>query len=124
MENVYIKTKIVDNFNETTKIETMGKFDRNENFISFYDNDVLVHIIIDDRIVMKRIHNDYNLDLIFDDQKDTFSTYEILNPKTRIEIEVKTTMLRRCNNDFYIEYILKMNNEEIGLFKVDFKMEV
>lgn len=123
MKEINVIIKIIDNNKEEKIIKSRGTFDEENNIISFYDDKVLVNVIIGEKIIMQRRHNDYNLDLIFEENKKNNSLYEIKNPKMDIRIEVNTMMLRRCENNFYIEYMLKMNNEDIGLFVVDFKME-
>ena len=51
------------------------------------------------------------------------SLYELFDPEYKMNIETETMVLKRENNNFYAEYILNINNEEVGLFSVDFKVE-
>jgi uncharacterized beta-barrel protein YwiB (DUF1934 family) len=86
------------------------------------ENDVDVSIIIKDNIKIIRKSNNYKLELVFDNRM-TNSIYEIYNPLMNIEVEVDTLVLKKDNKGFYIEYLLIMNNENIGIYKIECKME-
>lgn len=123
MKKINVKVKIVNDLKEEILTDVIGDFDEEKNIISYNDEKVFVRVIIGEKITMKRSHPDYNLELIFEENKKNLSMYEIINPKMNLEIEAETMVLRRCNNDFYTEYKLKLNSEEIGLFSIDFKLE-
>jgi len=101
----------------------MGEYDEVENIVNYYDENVQVRVIIGDKIIIERSHSDYNLKLIFEENGKNTSKYEINNPKMSMDIEVDTMMLRRCKNNFFIQYSLKLNDADMGLFSIDFQME-
>jgi uncharacterized beta-barrel protein YwiB (DUF1934 family) len=123
MEKKHIKAEITNDLNEASVIDTIGEYDENENVISYYDKNVFVHVIINDKIVIKREHPDYNLELIFEKNKKHRSLYKIYSPQMELEVEVDTLNLKREANSFYIEYRLTLNNENMGLFSINFKWE-
>lgn len=119
----HVKVKIVNGLNEESIVDTVAEYNDLENIVNYYDKNVQVRVIIGDKIVIERTHPDYNLSLIFDESNKTSSKYEILSPSMSIDVEVNTMMVRRCNNNFYIEYNLKLNGTDMGLFNIDFQME-
>lgn len=119
----HIKVKLINELNEESLTDTYAEYDDVENIINYYDKNVEVRVIIGDKIIIERTHPDYNLKLIFEENSKNTSKYEILNPKMSIDVEVDTMMLRRCNNNFFIQYSLKLNDSDMGLFSIDFQME-
>lgn len=118
-----IETKIIDYMGNETIMRSECLIDKEKKVISYRDDDVEVCVIISDKIVMKRSGKNYQLELIFEENMINSSKYEIANPDMTLDVEVKTLSLKRKNNNFYVEYMLKLNEEEIGLFCVDFKVE-
>ena len=78
---------------------------------------------MDNIIVIERKSNEYEMKLIFDEENMTKSSYIIYNPNMVLELKIKTLMIKKDRNSFYIKYKLTMNNEEIGVFIIDFKWE-
>lgn len=122
MKNVQIKMSIIDNLGEETVISQKGSYDK-VNTITFNEKEVLVKIKMDNIIVIERKSNEYEMKLIFDEENMTKSSYIIYNPNMVLELKIKTLMIKKDRNSFYIKYKLTMNNEEIGVFIIDFKWE-
>ncbi|HHX16306.1 MAG TPA: DUF1934 family protein [Mollicutes bacterium] len=122
MKNVQIKMSIIDNLGEETVISQKGSYDK-VNTITFNEKEVLVKIKMDNIIVIERKSNEYEMKLIFDEENMTKSSYIIYNPNMVLELKIKTLMIKKDRNSFYIKYKLTMNNEEIGIFIIDFKWE-
>ena len=122
MKKKKIYLKITDNYNEISEIFEYCLYDELNNIITYMENDVDVSIIIKDNIKIIRKSNNYKLELVFDNRM-TNSIYEIYNPLMTIEVEVDTLVLKKDNKGFYIEYLLIMNNENIGIYKIECKME-
>lgn len=122
MKKKKIYLKITDNYNEISEIFEYCLYDELNNIITYMENDVDVSIIIKDNIKIIRKSNNYKLELVFDNRM-TNSIYEIYNPLMNIEVEVDTLVLKKDNKGFYIEYLLIMNNENIGIYKIECKME-
>jgi uncharacterized beta-barrel protein YwiB (DUF1934 family) len=123
MEKKHIKAEIINDLNEVSVVDTIGEYDENENVISYYDKNVFVRVIINDKIIIKREHPEYNLELIFEKNKKHRSLYKIYSPQMELEAEVETVNLKRKGNSFYIEYCLTLNSENMGLFSINFKWE-
>ncbi len=123
MEEIKIAVKNIDNMQNETIINTIGKIDRGKGIITYFDNDIEVCVIIENKIIIKRESKEYKLELIFNEHEKTNSLYELFDPEYKMNIETETMVLKRENNNFYIEYLLNINNEEIGLFSIDFKVE-
>lgn len=123
MKKVNIKVRIVNDSKEETITDVLGDYDEENNIISYIDGKSVVRVIINEKIVFEKSNFDYNLKLIFEDGHRHLSTYDINNPKMTLEVEVDTVKLQRSENGFYIEYILKLNNENNGTFSIDFKWE-
>ena len=122
MKKKKIYLKITDNYNEISEIFEYCLYDELNNIIKYKEKDVDVSIIIKDNIKIIRKSNNYKLELVFDNRM-TNSIYEIYNPLMNIEVEVDTLVLKKDNKGFYIEYLLIMNNENIGIYKIECKME-
>lgn len=123
MDKKNIKIKIVNENNEETLINVIGEISENKKEIYYYDEKVLVTVLLNEEIIIKRKHPDYYLTLIFKEKENTFSTYEIKNPKMNLAIEVETIILKRFDRGFVLEYELKINNEYIGSFKINLKWD-
>lgn len=118
-----IKVHIVNGDNEENDLEVIGEIIKEKNIISYYDENVLVRVIIGNNIIIERNHPDYMLKLIFDNEKKQRSSYKIFNPSMELDVEVETLEMKRKNYNFYIKYRLILNNENMGIFKLNFEVE-
>lgn len=115
--------KIINGYSEEESMIFQGEVDLKKNILSYIDKDILVNIILGDTIIMKRKHPDYELELVFEKEQKRSSKYEIFNPKMSLEVETETIELVNDNNKIHIKYGLRLNNEDMGIFSVDFEME-
>ena len=106
----------------TMLIQTSFKnsFDREVESI-YQENDILVTLKLkpNKEIKMKRKHNNYNIELIFIENKETNGLYE-LKKYGNIPLTVFTKKLI-CDNHIYIEYYLNKQDE---LYKLNLFYEV
>lgn len=122
MRKVKIIETIISPFDQT-KIKAEGNYNSKTSVISYNEDDTLINIKIDNAITIQRKHPDYSLELIFEEGKIKNSLYEIKEPIINIKATVDTKVLQRNETGFYIEYNLKLDEQDIGLFHIDFKME-
>lgn len=123
MSKIHIKTTINSDLEGVTYLNTDGEYDRNEKTISYIDGNTKVIVTLDDKIKIKRKSCEYELELIFDEMNESISTYKIYEPEMILELKVNTTLIKVNKNDFYIEYILYINNEKSGIFSIKFEWE-
>ena len=93
----------------------------NSDTISYKENDILVTLKLkpNKEIKMKRKHNNYNIELIFIENKETNGLYE-LKKYGNIPLTIFTKKLI-CDNHIYIEYYLNKQDE---LYKLNLFYEV
>ena len=93
----------------------------NSDTISYKENDILVTLKLkpNKEIKMKRKNNNYNIELIFIENKETNGLYE-LKKYGNIPLTVFTKKLI-CDNHIYIEYYLNKQDE---LYKLNLFYEV
>lgn len=123
MDEIKVAVKNIDNMQNETTVNTIGKIDRDKRTVTYFDNGIEVCVIIADKIIIKRESKEYKLELILSECEKNKSLYELFDPEYKMNIETETMVLKRENNNFYAEYLLNINNEEVGLFSVDFKVE-
>ncbi|HHT37979.1 MAG TPA: DUF1934 family protein [Mollicutes bacterium] len=124
MKKVKIKMSIIDGLGEECFINEVGTYNEKEKTIIYKEENVSVKIIMEDKIIIERENQDYSMKLIFEEQKVHNSSYNIYKPKMVLDLSVNTLILKRNVNSFYIKYKLVINNEDMGIFTVDFKWEV
>lgn len=89
---------------ETTGIKTNKK-------LVYKENDITVTILIlNNKIEMNRTCNDYKINLIFEQNKKTISTYNVFGMPKVFELETLTKILKISDNEIKIEYELEGNN--------------
>lgn len=123
MKKLNITSKIVNSLNEASLVNTIADFDEKNGIISYYDKNILVNIMLGDKIIIQRQGPEYNLTLNFEKNIKTNSVYEIYNPTLKIDVEVITNIINKQDNSFYIEYTLKIGGNDMGAFNIDFKWE-
>lgn len=94
--------------NKTTKdiIELKTKGIKNDNIITYKDNDVLVSIKIDNSIKMKR----NNIEFIFIKNKNTNCIYNIYNKNLTLNLFTNEIII----SDKYIEIDYKIEDEKLN----------
>ncbi|MFA5409239.1 MAG: DUF1934 family protein [Bacilli bacterium] len=123
MKKIRVNVKVINSLKEENNTVTNGEWDSEAKMVSYLDDGVLVNVTLGDKIIINRSHPTYKIELVFEEGKKNLSKYEINSPKVDIEIETNTTILRKNKQGFYIEYILKLNDVDMGLFSIDFKWE-
>ncbi|MDD2469833.1 MAG: DUF1934 family protein [Bacilli bacterium] len=122
MKKIKISISVISPFSETNSC-VIGEFNDKTNTISYTEDDMLVNIKMGKSIIIQRSCADYTLELVFEEGKTIESLYRIKNPKMDIKVNVDTKVLRRNKMSFYIEYKLKLNEEDMGLTCIDFEAE-
>ncbi len=108
---------------EETSFQTLGVII--DNKITYKEEDVMVTLLqFDNKILLTRRSEDYTIDFDFQLNKKTKGVYNIKKLNYQIPLEIKTVELKNSNNNIIIKYLLKMNNEEIDLFKFKLVYEV
>lgn len=86
------------------------------NKIIYRENNITVTILIfDNKIEMNRSCSEYNVNLIFENNKKTISTYSIFGGTKIFELETKTKKFKSTENEIKIEYELEGNNFSYSL---------
>lgn len=116
MGKIYLKAKLISD-EENLNIEVSGI--KNNNKIIYKENDINVTILLfDNRIEMNRTCNDYKINLNFDKNKKTTSTYQVFGGSKTFDLETTTKKLNISDEKIELEYILEGNK-----FKYILEME-
>ena len=107
MGKINLKSVIISD-EENLTIETSGI--KTKNKIIYKENDISVTILIfDNKIEMKRSCNDYEINLIFEKNKKTISTYQIFGGFKKFSLETITKSLKIDKSKIEINYELEGN---------------
>ncbi len=102
---------------DSLSIEVCGI--KTKNKIVYKESDIIVTLLIfENRIEMNRSCNDYKINLIFEKNKTTISTYQVFGGSKTFELETITKKLNIKENIIEINYILEDNS-----FKYKLEME-
>ena len=102
---------------ENLNIETSGI--KTNNKIIYKENDINVTILVyDNKIEMNRSCKEYEINLNFEKNKDTISTYKVFGGSKVFELKTKKKKLKIVNNKIEINYELEGSN-----FKYKLEME-
>ena len=94
---------------EKLKIETSGI--KTDKKIVYKENNITVTILIsNNRIEMNRTCNEYKINLLFEKNKKTMSTYNVFGALKVFELETFTRVLEIEENEIKIEYEIEGNN--------------
>lgn len=94
---------------ENLNIEISGI--KTKNKIVYKENDITVTIrILNNKIEMNRSCKEYKINLIFEKDKKTISTYNVFGAPKVFELETITKTLENKQNEIKIEYELEGNN--------------
>lgn len=117
MPKINLKVKL-DSSEEKLDFKVKGIKDKNK--IVYKENDITVTLLIsDNKIVMKRVCNEYEINLIFTNDKSVnTSTYSVFGCPKVFELETKTNKLEINDNRLQIDYNLEGND-----FKYILEME-
>ena len=108
MGKINLKASLLSN-EENLVIETSGI--KTNNKIVYKENDITVTILIfDNKIELNRTCNDYKINLKFEKNKKTISTYQVFGGSKVFELETITKKLKIDNNKIEINYELEGNN--------------
>ena len=92
---------------------------KTSNKIVYKENNITVTILIqNNRIEMNRTCNEYKINLVFENNKKTISTYQVFGMPKTFDLETKTKKLIIKDNIIELEYELEGNN-----FKYSLEME-
>lgn len=122
MAKIKINSSLKTNEGTVLK-ELVGLFQ--DNKIVYQEDNIDVTILIgDNTIKMNRAAADYLIEINFASDQTTKGIYDIKSHKINMDLEVKTNILKINSNTIFIEYELKLNNEDMGVFSFEIKYEV
>lgn len=108
MGKINLKAHLISD-EENLNIEVSGI--RNKNKIIYKENNITVTILImNNKIELNRVCNEYKIKLIFDKFKDTISTYSLFGALKIFELETVTKKLLISDKKIEIDYVLEGNN--------------
>ncbi|MDD2202772.1 MAG: DUF1934 family protein [Bacilli bacterium] len=125
MDKKNIKIKVIEHSNCDceTLTNVIGEISKNQRDLRYEEENVSVKIFINEEIVIKKTHSDYDLTLIFNENKKTSSLYKIKSPEINFNVEVDTIFLEKSKRGFIIKYNLTINKEYAGLFEIYLRWE-
>lgn len=107
MGKINLKASLISE-DENLNIETSGI--KTKNKIVYKENNITVTILIlNNKIEMNRTCNEYKINLIFEKNKKTMSTYNVFGAPKVFELETLTKTLKIEENEIQLEYELEGN---------------
>lgn len=104
---INLKTHLISD-EENLNIKTTGI--KTKDTIMYKENDITVTIkLFKSKIEMNRLCKDYEINLIFEKNKKTMSTYKLLGIPKEFLLETKTSELKIEENKITINYELEGN---------------
>lgn len=123
MAKIHVSTVLDSVQNGVTSYTGSGILKDNE--IVFYENDIRVVITMaNNSLQLKRIHDEYTIELSFENSLTKEGTYDIKYDSMQIPLEVTTNELDMKDGFIHIEYNLLLGDVDQGLFVYDIKYEV
>lgn len=119
MKEIKINSVLYNFENDTVNIETTGKYNEKEKEIE-YDEDnlkVKLKILDDNKVILSRKNDDYNINLEFKEENKIKCKYEVKSIGLSFEVEVFTKKLQVDTNMIYIYYELFNDGKSIGTFE-------
>ncbi len=104
----------LDNFKET-------KGFLNDKVIEYTDGNVITKIILDNPVTLKRVNNDYVIELTFVENKITNGSYFIKDIDRKLDLKITTKRLVIKDGQILIDYVLDINDEEFK-FRLDYEV--
>lgn len=118
MKEIKIESTLTNSENETTNLKTAGKYNEQEKYITYLEEDLQVTVyIFNNYIKISRKNDDYNLNLEFRLNEKIVNKYEVKSVGLNIDLAVYTTKLEINENYISVDYILFNEDEEIGNFQ-------
>lgn len=122
MESIKVKS-IIENQYEIKEYTSFGTI--NETELKYVEDGTEVTLnISNDVVTMIREKDDLLITFKFILNEITSGKYYIYNPKIEMDLEVKTLVLEKTDSTLRIVYDLKMNGEELGVYKFYLEYEV
>lgn len=99
---------------ENLNLEVKGI--RNDNKIKYLESDMIVTVtLLDNKVIVTRSNNYYQVTLNFEKDKKTISTYSFIGGRKTFELETFTNELLISDNKVFIKYNLEENDFEFTL---------
>lgn len=118
MKKIKIYSVLSNSDNETTTVEELADYDKKEKIIKYVEEDLKVEIKIENnRVLMNRKNDEYNLNLIFELNEKIKCKYEVNSLGLNLDIIVYTKKLEIEENRIYINYEMYNDNKIIGIFE-------
>ncbi|MBR6689912.1 MAG: DUF1934 domain-containing protein [Bacilli bacterium] len=113
MGKINLKAKLISE-EENLNIEISGI--KTNNKIVYKENDITVTILIlNNRIEMNRTCNEYKINLIFEENKKTISSYQVFGMPKTFDLETNTKKLLIKDNEIDLNYNLEGNDFKYSL---------
>lgn len=123
MAKIRVSTILDSVQNGITRYSGSGILKNNE--IVFYENDVKVIIIFfDNSLHLKRIHNNYTIELLFENSLTKDGIYDIKCDSMQIPVKTSTSVFDIKDGSMHIEYELELGGLNQGNFVYDVNYEV
>jgi len=108
MAKINLKIKL-DSVDENIDLSTTGIKQKNKKI--YKENNITVTILIlNNRIEMNRTCNEYKINLIFEKNKKTTSTYQVFGALKTFDLETYTNKLLIIDDKIVINYNLEGND--------------
>lgn len=108
MGKIKLKANLISE-EENLNIETTGI--KNKNKIIYKENNISVTIMLyNNKIEMKRECKEYKINLIFEKDKKSISTYNVFGAPKIFELETKTKRLEITDKKLELDYELEGSN--------------
>lgn len=108
MGKINLKLKLTS-LDEKLNLNLVGL--KNKNKITYKENNVNVTILIfDNKIEMNRTCNEYKINLVFEKNKMTISTYQVFGMPKVFDLETNTNKLIIKDNSIEVNYNLEGND--------------
>ena len=125
MAKIKIKTSLntINEMSANISNEIVGEMNNNE--IIYNEGEIKVIItILDNKITMSRINDDYVIKMEFILNSITEGIYDIKDVNTKFNLAVETNELTINDGMIFVNYHLNLNNEDMGVFKFQLDYEV
>lgn len=125
MAKIKIKTSLntINEMSANISNEIIGE--KNNNEIIYNEGEIKVIItILDNKITMSRINDDYVIKMEFILNSITEGIYDIKDVNAKFNLAVETNELTIKDGMIFVNYHLNLNNEDMGIFKFQLDYEV
>ena len=123
MEKIKLTTVLDSENDGISSFEGVGMLKNNE--LIFFENSIKVVIsMIDNMIKIRRITDEYTLELQFTDSLTKEGIYDIKGGSIQIPVKTNTSSLKISDGNIHIEYVLELSGVNQGKFIYDVNYEV